>query len=94
MIKAKIRDRCDIRICTQIWPTERVHVFISRQVINNVEFRISLQNPYFKDQVIKTKSEIASIKGDVLASGLQSKYMSFSHRKLKRLQALEIQSKI
>ena len=58
MIEAKIRGRCDIRRCTNIRPREQAHVFISQQVINNVEFRISLQNPYFRDQIIKSKSEI------------------------------------
>ena len=44
MIWAKIRDRCDVRRCTQTRPTEQIHVFVSQQVIN-AEFRISFQNP-------------------------------------------------
>ena len=35
-----------------------------------------MSNPYLKDQVFKTKSEVALIKGDVLTSGLQCNHMS------------------
>lgn len=68
--EGKIRDRCNIRRCTQIRA-------INTRVINNVEFRISVQNPYLNDQVIKAKSKIALIKVDVFASGLQRKYKPF-----------------
>ena len=55
IIEMKIKDCFDIKRCTCIWPTDEILVFILQQVINNVDFKISLENPNFEDQIIEVK---------------------------------------
>ena len=55
IIETEIKDCFDIKRCTHIWPTDQILVFISQQVINNVDFNISLENLNFEDQMIEVK---------------------------------------
>ena len=53
--KTKTKDWFDIKKCIDIWPTDQIHASISQQVINNADFKISLKNPNFEDQMTEAK---------------------------------------